>query len=78
MSWLTSDIKAVWIKNQGVPIEESLRNRWGIEGVEWLLANEKEYMAYSLSGDSIVISLRDMETGDIEVFDCKIQRKMRF
>jgi hypothetical protein len=78
MSWLTSDIKAVWIKNQGVPIDETQRNKWGIEGVEWLLENDKEYLTYSISGDSIVLSLRDPETGDIEVFDCKIQRKMRF
>jgi hypothetical protein len=78
MKWETSGLKAVWLNNEGVPIPEHQRSKWGIEGVEWLLANEKEYMTYSISGDSIVISIRDMECGDIEVFDCKIQRKMRF
>lgn len=73
---LSKYVKGVWHNHEGVEISEADRNKWAIEGAEFLASDPNEYLAYTISGNRIVVTLRD-DTG-IEVFDCKIQRKMRF
>jgi len=76
MGIATNDVKAIWREQKGVEIPEYQRDEWAVEGVKYLAEDPNEYIAYSISGNRMVITLRD-DTG-IEVFDCIIQRKMRF
>lgn len=71
-----SNVKAVWHDHKGVDIDKVDRDAWAIDGVKFLAEDPNEYICYTISGNRIVVSLRD-DTG-IEVFDCIIQRKMRF
>jgi hypothetical protein len=73
---LSNEVKGIWREHKGVDIAESERNKWATEGVQFLADDPNEYVAYSISGNRFVITVRD-DTG-IEVFDCIIQRKMRF
>ncbi len=73
---LSSEVKCIWRDHKGVDINKEDRDAWAIEGVKYLAEDPNEYICYTISGNRMVVTLRD-DTG-IEVFDCKIQRKMRF
>lgn len=75
-----NDVPGVWVKHEGTKIDEHSRNQWGIECLDGLMRDEHEVYYYTTSGDSIVIAIRHRDGTDqeIEVYDCKIQRKMRF
>ena len=52
-----SDVKAVWREHKGVDIADSQRDQWATEGVKFLADNPEEYVAYTRSGNRIVLTL---------------------
>lgn len=77
---LSKDVYGVWHNNEGMPVGEHDRDKWGIDCLDWLMEDKNEYITYTRSGDSIVIAIREKDSGHefIEVLDCKIRRDMRF
>lgn len=68
-----------WKQYNGVPIEESVRDKWAHDAIKFLIENPEEYFVYYLSGDSAVFAHKAVEVDNsttIEVYDVKIRRNI--
>ncbi len=63
-------------KVNGVPVDDATINRWAQENIKFLMDNPDEYLAYSISGDTMVVAMRLVGEGVIEVIDCKRRNRM--
>ena len=63
-------------KWKGVEVEDKCKNDWALESIKYLNENPEEYLAYCMSGDTMVIALRLEGEGVIEVMDLRIRNRM--